>query len=301
MKIETNPKIVGAFVLGAVILIVVVFVVFGTARLFTNKYEYVIYFQSSVNGLKVGSSVKLRGVEIGYVEKITPIFDKQGNFYVEVLIENYSDVIKGVGIDLQGMTPQERLEFLVDRGLRAQLNIESLVLNQLYVKMDYFPKTEIVLLGLNKNYLEIPSVPAPREEIEQTLTNTLSSIANIPFAEISAQLISTMQSLDTLVDSKVLRESLLEMKNAFQRAETLFANFDQTSEKMMKSVIESSRRMDSTLVVVEQFVKRVDRIAAEDRYEMQTTLKELQLTARSFRNLAEYLERNPNTIFFGKD
>ncbi|MBN2366073.1 MAG: MCE family protein [Calditrichaeota bacterium] len=301
MKIETSPKIVGAFVLGAVILIVVVFVVFGTARFFADKYEYVIYFRGSVNGLEVGSPVKLRGVEIGYVEQITPIFDKKGNFYVEVLIENYTDVIKGIGIDLQDMSPAERLKFLLDRGLRAQLNIESLVLNQLYVKMDYFPETEIVRLGLNENYLEIPSVPAPREEIVQTLTHTLTSIANIPFEEISQKLISSMESFDTLVGSPKLEKSIIEMTEAFQRAQTMFTNFDERSDEMIQSLVESSQKMTETLAAMEVFVRRMDGIAAEDRYDLHSALKELSLTARSFRNLVEYLERNPNDIFFGKD
>ena len=65
MSRETNPKIVGAFVLGALALIVVVFVVFGSGKLFQPLETYVTYFRGNVKGLKVGSPVLVRGVEIG--------------------------------------------------------------------------------------------------------------------------------------------------------------------------------------------------------------------------------------------
>jgi paraquat-inducible protein B len=301
MKFEANPKIVGAFVLGAVVLVVIVFVVFGSARLFSEKYSYVVYFRGSVNGLQVGSPVKLEGVQVGYVTNITPVFDRNGMLYVEVIVENYTDVIKGIGINLQKMSHQERLDFLVQRGLRAQLSVESLVLGQLYVKLDFFPGTPVVRTGFNKKYLEIPATPTPREEIEQTLTRTLNEISTIPFKEISGKLLSALSGVDTLVKSSDLKESIIALKNTMDQAETMLTDFNVRSGQMMASVQQSARQMDSTLADLSVFIKKMDQFTGQNRYELYSAIRELSLAARSFRNLAEYLEQHPNDLIFGKD
>ncbi len=67
---RVNPATVGAFVLGAIGLILVAVVVFGSGHLFRKTHEFVIYFAGDINGLRVGAPVKFKGVEIGMVQRI---------------------------------------------------------------------------------------------------------------------------------------------------------------------------------------------------------------------------------------
>ena len=67
---RANPAVIGAFVVGAVVLVVVAAIVFGSGRFFRTTYSYILYFPSNVNGLKVGAPVKFKGIEIGSVQNI---------------------------------------------------------------------------------------------------------------------------------------------------------------------------------------------------------------------------------------
>ena len=58
-----NPATVGAFVLGAIGLVLAAVVVFGSGNLFRKTHEFVIYFAGDINGLRVGAPVKFKGVE----------------------------------------------------------------------------------------------------------------------------------------------------------------------------------------------------------------------------------------------
>ena len=143
---RANPKLIGAFVLGAVALIVVVFIVFGSGDLFKKTNKWVIYFSGSVSGLDVGAPVKVRGVTIGSVTSIVPYAAPDGSIYVQVVIETDPDVIKDVDVAARKLEPQEEITVLIKDGFRAQLALQSYVLGKQYIKLDYFPNTPVVLV-----------------------------------------------------------------------------------------------------------------------------------------------------------
>ena len=87
MSKKASSTRIGAFVLGAVALVIVVIAVFGGGRIFAQKDYYVIFFRGSAVGLDVGSAVRLMGVDIGEVKKVTAVYADNWEFYVEVIIE----------------------------------------------------------------------------------------------------------------------------------------------------------------------------------------------------------------------
>src|SRR5208282_4872956 len=138
---KTNPAIVGAFVLGAIALAVLAVIALGSGRLFQKRYEYVLFFQGSVNGLRVGAPVKFKGVEIGSVTRIlvnlnTPQVQPQaagGSFRIPVIIELQERRLIRTGANEAGLEDQQLIGSLIDRGLRAELSMESFVTGVLYV------------------------------------------------------------------------------------------------------------------------------------------------------------------------
>ncbi|MFC2094158.1 MlaD family protein, partial [Bacteroidota bacterium] len=128
---QANTKLIGAFIVGAVALVIIVFLVFGSGKLFTTTYEYVIYFRGSVNGLDLGAPVKLRGVTVGSVSQITPLYYPNGDFAVEVKIKTEKGIIKTVGTLQEDVVQQKEVEHAIENGFRAQLNTSSFVTGKL--------------------------------------------------------------------------------------------------------------------------------------------------------------------------
>ena len=61
------------------------------------------------------------------------------------------------------------MQAMIEKGLRAQLELESLITGQLYVGLDLFPDTPITLAGNVTDYPEIPSIPSLQDDLQQTL------------------------------------------------------------------------------------------------------------------------------------
>ena len=61
MSARANPVVIGAFVVGALALVVIGLVVFGGINLLHRPLKVVMYFDESVNGLAVGAPLSYRG------------------------------------------------------------------------------------------------------------------------------------------------------------------------------------------------------------------------------------------------
>src|SRR5512143_1986566 len=70
MSKKANKTLIGAFVVGAIALIIAGVVIFGSGKLFAPVRKFVMVFAGSVKGLNVGSAVIFRGVKIGAVTDI---------------------------------------------------------------------------------------------------------------------------------------------------------------------------------------------------------------------------------------
>ena len=95
MNKKISPTLIGAFVVGALALMVIAIVAFGSGQFFRKTRQFVLYFEGSVNGLHVGAPIKFKGVEIGSVKNILLQLDSNTQVNeIPVIIE----------IDLKKMT-----------------------------------------------------------------------------------------------------------------------------------------------------------------------------------------------------
>src|ERR1700754_913280 len=93
MSKPSNPTLIGSFVLGAVLLLVVAVLLFGGAALFASKRTLVSYFPGSVQGLRVGSTVVMNGVRIGYVKDIRLQGEIKQDRPMDMLVEVTMEIV----------------------------------------------------------------------------------------------------------------------------------------------------------------------------------------------------------------
>ena len=139
---KPNPKVIGAFVTGAEVLFFGMIFFFSSSSLFSRNEQFILFFDQSVNGLTVGSSVKFRGVPIGAVERIMIRVEGQrpDSTAIPVIIKIDQDRLdRDLGGVSQTFEP-EAIMSAIRRGLFAQLTLESLITGQLFIEFTMDPE-----------------------------------------------------------------------------------------------------------------------------------------------------------------
>ena len=94
-------------------------------------------------------------------------------------------------------------------------------------------------------------------------------------------------------------ETLLTLDDTFAAIEQLASTLDTTSVNLSRGFLKTNETLQTSLVRVEEFMQGITDMAAWERQELHMTLEELNLAARSMRNLAESLERKPESVSIG--
>ena len=129
-----------------------------------NREKIVMVFDGSVKGLNIGAPVALRGVQVGQVTTC-----KSSSTRIQL------DIIMLVEADFSATTssgrqePDDVTEELIQRGLRAQLNTQSLLTGLLYIQLDFHPNSELILADIDSPYFQFPTIPTDLERIATKL------------------------------------------------------------------------------------------------------------------------------------
>jgi paraquat-inducible protein B len=229
MNKKMSPAVIGAFVIGAVALIVIAILVFGSGRLFRQTREFVLYFDNSVNGLRIGAPVKFKGVEIGSVKDIRLQLEKGAEVNkIPVIIE--IDLKKLTSRGAQADITMNREMFqqaIVERGLRGQLEMESLVTGLLFVALDFLPGTPLNLVqqaGGDYEYPEVPTLPTTLEQAKDAVTRIMSKLEDIDFKELGANLQATLKGVNRTVNSPEIESVLRSLARVMPKVDEAVVN-----------------------------------------------------------------------------
>lgn len=321
MNKKISPTLIGAFVAGALALVIITVVLLGSGRLFRRSTEFILYFDSSVNGLRIGAPVKFRGVEIGAVKDILlqlgPDLEVSR---IPVIITIDQKKITRRGGSASFLDDPESVKAAIDRGLRGQLHMESLLTGLLYIELDFVPDTSVNFAQSEENfqpYQEIPTIPTVFERAQDAASRIMAKFDETDFQGLLQSLQNAADGIQNTVNSPALRSSLESFSKAMPKIEeavagirsvalTLDQNVKGVSSDLQQTSSEARaalKQAGSTMKRAEETISSVRGVIDADSptfYELTKSLREVSAAARSLRQLANYLERNPRALIFGK-
>jgi paraquat-inducible protein B len=314
MSKQANKTLIGGFVVGAVVLIVAGILIFGSGDFFSERPIFVMYFEGSVNGLNVGAPVTFRGVKVGTVQAVNLFFDtKSMTMRIPVLIEFDPETIT---LEKQAARrePYKNIKVLIERGLRAKLQLQSMVTGLLMVELDFYPDKPAHLIGFDTRHIEIPTITSGLDQM-------LKKMEKLPIDELVNKITSAIEGIDRTVNSPKITESINSVNLALKDISQIMAKLNTEVGPMatsvnstVKDVQKLVQNLDSKVTVLSKdlnetikestaTVKNLQLATAPGstvNYQLANTLEELSSAARSLRQLTDMLERNPETLLRGK-
>ena len=322
MSRQADPAVIGAFVVGAIGLVIVAILVFSSFQFMTPKDRFVVFFEGSVNGLKIGAPVKLKGVQVGHVTDIRIQFNLDK---AEVRTPVYLTVdLQRVNFetsDSRDISSDLTYESLVRHGLRAQLQSQSLLTGQLYVEVNFYPKTDIKLVGGDVNVREIPALPSETDEIINNIGAIVTRLKTLPLNELIDTLLDTSKDIRRLVSSPEILNNAQKLEQVLTTLHSLVDRVNKRFDPMVSSVeatMKDTRRLINNvnnqvgplatntheiLVQAKRSLEAFEEVTSPDSpaySDLTDSLSELSEAARSIRVLADYLKRNPEALLYGK-
>jgi paraquat-inducible protein B len=241
----------------------------------------VLYFDQSLRGLVPGAPVDFRGIVLGEVRAVGVEFDRvRKAFRMPVTIDLYPGRLGKRFLDAYSGDVQaghETMARMIGRGLRGQLRTGSLLTNQLYIALDFFPDAPKAALVVEPDRLVLPTVPGSLDELQSQLLSIARKLDKVPFDEIGANLNRTLR-----------------------QATTTLARVDTTLQRLDGDVLPEVK---DTLAAARKTFAGAENLLAQDsplQADLRRTLQEVTRTMESVDALADYLERHPEALLRGK-
>jgi paraquat-inducible protein B len=336
MKTKISPAVVGVFVLGAFAIGIISLLAIGSLSLFSKPERFMVYFDEGISGLDEGSPVKLRGVRVGHVVGISIRYDKATSKSLAAVV---CELNKGAIKDEQGanmdVSDRGALQGLVDKGLRAQLELGGLATGLLFVELDFMDPVKYPDTATKSEvkYVVIPSAPS---EISEFRASASTLLAN------ATTLLARLQEIDFKGLSDDLKKLVVEARLRLEGVDFkgLANQWKKTGESVdalarSPDTLHSIENLNKTLEALHATISRLDSQVDSNGTELKATLAEARkalesfnaaaLTARGFINsqqnfgveatralqrvadaaesvqqLADFLERNPNALVSGR-
>jgi len=251
---------------------------------YENALSFVILFGDSIRGLRPGAPVEFRGVKVGEVVRtdidypeITNLLEPDSRIPVLIDVEparfgfpDNRSVLSGV---------EDRIDELIDSGLRAGLATGNLLSGRKYIELRYEPGADGDVQSF-ANYKVIPSIEGQLDQLMANASRTLNAISKLPLDQVAdSARIALDEFAVTLEDFRGTASGLEELLSA-PGSDELLGTLNTTLMSFQKLVVDFSEG------------------SATNR-ELQQSLQALEQTFRELEPVLRNLRRQPNSLIFG--
>jgi phospholipid/cholesterol/gamma-HCH transport system substrate-binding protein len=321
MKIRFNPLMLGAFIVGAIVIAIGLLLGLGPINLFHSTGHFVFYLPRSVQGINNGSAVSLDGVRIGQVEQVRIYYNRNTHkSLVGVVCRIDKDLLR----DLHGreinLTDARTLTNLISDGLFVQVQTTG-VIGAKYVGLGFRPSSPPITFDHlpSSPYPVVPSVPSTMSELSDNISEILSNLRQIDFRGLMQQVNGVLASAQSQINElgtnhltdhiSSAAESVgnfvnsSDLRGAVSRLRQAAANFQNLVTNINAQVVPAGTNLNATLVSAKQSVQALDdllNLRNQLGEQTQELLEQLNQTARSIEQLSDFLARHPNALITGR-
>ncbi len=323
MSARANPTAIGLFLIGALVIAIVGTVVLGSATWFQHRTTFMSFFSESVNGLQNGALVKFQGVPVGRVTGINIEIDRRDDSF-QVPVEYEIDLPRlktpaGTFVNLADTLVRKQQ---IAKGLRAQLQMESLVTGVLYIELSYrSDSTKPKLEQRATLWPEIPTSPSLMaaigggagsvlEEVMKIMNRVNSMLGDVNVREVNKAVVQSAKAIQELVESKEIRATLKQLPGATAQlnstmleAQKLAARATLAIDPLQTQVTGVSAEALVTLQELRKTLDETHGLLSADTgpgYELTGALKSMREAADALKVLITSLEQNPDMLLRGK-
>jgi len=336
MKTKISPAVVGAFVLGAFAIGIIALLSIGSLSLFSRPERFIVYFDEGISGLDQGSPVKLRGVRVGHVVDISIRYDREtGKSLAAVLCELNRGSISDEHGAILDVSDRSALQALVDRGLRAQLEISGLATGLLFVELDFMDPAKYPDTSKTSDVKYVVIPPAPSEisefrasastlmanattllakmqeidfrglsdELKKLVVEARLRVDGVDFKGLAAQWKKTGESIDAIARSPDTIHSLENLNKTLdalrQSIGKLNTQVDSNGKELQATLVQAKTALESFNAAAQSakgFINAQQNFGADSS----RALERVADAAESVQRLADFLERNPNALISGR-
>jgi len=290
-------------------------------RPITVAVPYLLYFEETVRGLKVGAPVEFRGIRIGTVKDISIKGELDtAQVHIPVLIEIEPDRVifderklpqePKAREEQLGATADLMIDRMITNGLRARLEPGNLLTGQLFVEFDIYPNVEPAEIVYEGPYAVLPTIPNPLSSITDRLTGVLSKLEALPIEEIGQNLKQAAEGANRLVNNEDIVNTADKLGSSLEQMDLLLSTLSRETGPLMqhfrkvgaetrlliRELRASVEQADAMFAAAEAIMTEQGPIGSE----VKRALEEISATARSMRIMADYLERHPEALLRGK-
>ncbi len=316
------------FILGALAIFIVGFLSFGGSNIFSKPSRFLIYFEESVSGLDPGAPLKFNGVRIGRVAAVNVRYDATTK---KALVQTICEINRNVLTDSVGvmidLTNPAELQGLIDRGLRARLNLTGIT-GLLFVELDFedVRKYPADPRFMAESYPVVPAIPSPISEVQQSIVEIVANLKQVDFAGLSQQVKTLLtatnekvsaldvkvlgdkvgaaaDAVTTFVNSPEARQTFLNLNAALTDLRVVLARIDGNvgpiSDELKKTLADAQvalKALESTAATTQRFVAAQGNVGDE----VTAALRQLSDAAAALERLSDTLTRNPSSLIVGK-
>ncbi len=324
MSQRANPTRIGLFMVGALALAVLAVAMLASNAWLERRTVFIAFFPESVNGLENGAPVKFQGVPVGSVTDILIEINQQDKTF-QVPVKFDIDLPRltthlGTYVNLADTVV---LRQQIENGLRAQLQMESIVTGLLYVELAYRSDSASARLASTSSDLpEIPTTPSLMaalgggagsilSEVLGILNRVSDMLSDVNTAEINRAVVQSANAIEELVRSPEIKAVLREMPGVTKQLNETMAEVERLATRaeaaidpMQTQITGASTEAIATLQALRKTLDETHGLLSADAgpgYALQGALTSLREAADALRILITSLEQNPDMLLRGKN